>query len=214
MPGVGAAIRMEPRWTGVDRGAPRARKPPGESCRRETPPGNSPDQSRSMPTMTVRIGNANGVVGFPEEHVAEREIERLVSGDRTKSLVPYCDGPYCGKSRVYRVSLQIHAFVDQKHRDLLDATKIAVIREKDVGTRAASGSELDRVEWYRMRGARPRFSSSSRRMGSRSRRPAGRRGDPRSGAGSQPEAAPGRPRPRRRGPAGIRRGRASPRRRR
>lgn len=93
MPGVGAAIRMEPRWTGVDRGAPRARKPPGESCRRETPPGNSPDQSRSMPRMTVRIGNADGVVGFPEEHVAEREIERLVSGDRTKSLVPYCDGP-------------------------------------------------------------------------------------------------------------------------
>ena len=30
--------------------------------------------------MTVRIGNADGVVGFPEEHVAEREIERLVSG--------------------------------------------------------------------------------------------------------------------------------------
>jgi rhodanese-related sulfurtransferase len=28
-----------------------------------------------------------------------REIERLVGGDRTKSLVLYCNGPYCGKSR-------------------------------------------------------------------------------------------------------------------
>ena len=28
-----------------------------------------------------------------------REIERLVSGDRTKSLVLYCNGPYCGKSK-------------------------------------------------------------------------------------------------------------------
>ena len=28
-----------------------------------------------------------------------REIERLVGGDRTKSLVLYCNGPYCGKSK-------------------------------------------------------------------------------------------------------------------
>jgi hypothetical protein len=40
-------------------------------------------------------------------------------------------------------------------RDLLDATKITVIREKDVGTRVASGSELGRIEWQRMRGRAP-----------------------------------------------------------
>jgi rhodanese-related sulfurtransferase len=28
-----------------------------------------------------------------------REIERLVAGDRTKALVLYCNGPYCGKSK-------------------------------------------------------------------------------------------------------------------
>jgi rhodanese-related sulfurtransferase len=28
-----------------------------------------------------------------------REIERLTSGDRTRALVLYCNGPYCGKSK-------------------------------------------------------------------------------------------------------------------
>ena len=28
-----------------------------------------------------------------------KEIERLVGGDKTKSLVLYCNGPYCGKSK-------------------------------------------------------------------------------------------------------------------
>src|SRR5215470_3573999 len=28
-----------------------------------------------------------------------KEIERLVGGDRTKPVVLYCNGPYCGKSK-------------------------------------------------------------------------------------------------------------------
>lgn len=59
------------------------------------------------------------------------------------------------KEQCYRVSLQTHALVDREHRDLLDATKIAVIGEKDLGARVESGRELDRVEWHRRRGAPP-----------------------------------------------------------
>jgi rhodanese-related sulfurtransferase len=56
------------------------------------------------------------VLNSPDAHVAE--LEHLVGGDKSRALVLYCDGPYCGQSKRLAEQLVAAGFTNMRRYQL------------------------------------------------------------------------------------------------